>query len=353
MKLFRWMHDVALASQCAALPDDEAAARAHALLGGNGCTSETPHVTQTLRPTRAQHGAKFVALMLFASVVSLATQPAHAMKSIGKSAGPTTPYLPDFSATYANHTGHVGYGNATPHRMLIETYPIRCAPHERGVNSANFSITLQKLSVTPADARHTRLIFWDRGVQHFNTQIWMPHEPVGSVKTLNFNIGALPPNGGMVHMNDGHGLNLLRDRDFSFSVNDDAGVMQAKLVYQCAGHAPAQAQMGATNAYAAQTPDVSMPPPQQPPVDRYGRITHSTNFGTPADTPCPHLNSSHGRNLIGSLLIMRRIAPNADTVCARRGAPNGFSQIVFTSCAMDARGSSYGLMTRATVTCNS
>ena len=131
------------------MSDDEAAARAHALLDGNGCTSETPHLMQTSRPARAQHGAKFVALMLFASVVSLATQPAHAMKSIGKSAGPTTPYLPDFSATYANHTGHVGYGNATPHRMLIETFPTRCAPHERGVNSANFSITLQKLSVTP------------------------------------------------------------------------------------------------------------------------------------------------------------------------------------------------------------
>ena len=68
--------------------------------------------------------------------------------------------------------------------------------------------------------------------------------------------------------------------------------------------------------------------PHQPPVDRFGRITYSTNFGTPADTPCPHLNSAYGRGMIGSQLIMRRIAPNADTVCARRGAPNGF----FTNC---------------------
>ena len=93
--------------------------------------------------------------------------------------------------------------------------------------------------------------------------------------------------------------------------------------------------------------------PHQPPVDRFGRITYSTNFGTPADTPCPHLNSAYGRGMIGSQLIMRRIAPNADTVCARRGAPNGFSQIVFTSCAMDARGPSHGLITRANFTCNS
>ena len=291
--------------------------------------------------------AMLVGLVLFL------TLPAHAMQAVGKSAGPTTPFLPDFSPAYANHTGHVGYGNATPHRMLIETFPVRCAAHASGVNSATFSITLRKLSSTVGDAGWTRLIFWDRGVQHFNTRIWSPHEPVGSVKTLNFNIAALPPSGGMVHANDGHGLNLLRDRDFSFSVNDDAGVVQAKLTYQCAGHTVAQGHIGVASTYAPLVPNVSVPTPHQPPVDRFGRITYSTNFGTPADTPCPHLNSAYGRGMIGSQLIMRRIAPNADTVCARRGAPNGFSQIVFTSCAMDARGPSYGLITRATVTCNS
>ena len=181
----------------------------------------------------------------------------------------------------------------------------------------------------------------------------MPHEPVGSVKTLNFNIAALPPSGGMVHANDGYGLNLLRDRDFSFSVNDDAGVMQAKLTYQCAEHALAQGHNGVTNAYAPLMPDAPPTMQHQPQLDQFGRITYSTNFSTPADTPCPHLNSAYGRAMIGSQLIMRRIAPNADIVCARHGAPNGFSQIVFTSCAMDARGPSHGLMTRATVTCNS
>ena len=353
MKLFQWMDDEARACQCAAMTNDDAAASANALLRGNGCIAQTPHLIQTWCPSRVQQGAKWVALMLFASVISLATQPAHAMKTVGKSAGPTTPYLPDFSPGYASKAGHIGYGNSAPHQTLLETLPIRCAPHEHGVSSANFSITLQKLSVTPADARHTRLIFWDRGAQHFNTQIWMPHEPVGSVKTLNFNIGALPQNGGMVHMNDGYGLNLLRDRDFSFSVNDDAGVMQAKLTYQCAGHALAQGHNGVTNAYAPLMLDAPPTMQHQPQLDRFGRITYSTNFSTPADTPCPHLNSAYGRAMIGSQLIMRRIAPNADIVCARRGAPNGFSQIVFTSCAMDARGPSHGLITRATVTCNS
>ena len=135
--------------------------------------------------------------------------------------------------------------------------------------------------------------------------------------------------------------------------NDDAGVMQAKLTYQCAAHAVAQGNIGATSNYASLMPDVPPPTPHQPPVDQFGRITYSTNFGTSADTPCPHLNSAYGRGMIGSQLIMRRIAPNAETVCARRGAPNGFSQIVFTSCAMDARGPSHGLITRANVTCNS
>ena len=135
--------------------------------------------------------------------------------------------------------------------------------------------------------------------------------------------------------------------------NDDAGVMQAKLTYQCAGHAVAHGNTGTTSTYAPVMPDVSLPTPMQPQVDQFGRITDSTNFGTPADTPCPHFNSASGRGLIGSQLIMRRIAPNADTVCARRGSPNGFSQIVFTSCAMEARGPSHGLMTRATVTCHS
>ena len=106
--------------------------------------------------------------------------------------------------------------------------------------------------------------------------------------------------------------------------NEDAGVMQAKLTYQCAGHAVAHGNTGTTSTYAPVMPDVSLPTPMQPPVDQFGRITDSTNFGTPADT-----------------------------VCARRGAPNGFSQIVFTSCAMDARGPSHGLVTRANVTCNS
>ena len=119
MELFRWMDDEARVSQCAEIANNDAAARANALLHGNGCIAETPHLMQTSRPTRAQHGAKFVALMLFASVVSLATQPAYATKSVGKSAGPTTPYLPDFSPGYASKAGHIGYGNTAPHQTLL------------------------------------------------------------------------------------------------------------------------------------------------------------------------------------------------------------------------------------------
>lgn len=302
------------------------------------------------------------ALLLLASAALLAMQPAHATQVVQKSAGPTTPYLPDFQAVYANRAGEVGYGNQVPHKLFLETLPVRCGPHQRGVGSATFFITLKKITSTVAGAKQTQLAFWDNGKAHFNTQVWSLNDPAGATKVFSFNLGSLPPVGGMVHMNDGFALNLLRDRDFSFSVTHDASVLNAKLQYQCRTHSQSSGYVDPNNVYSPSTPmpipaPSSMPPAlvagaQQGPVDQFGRITYSTNFGTPSDTPCPHLNSAYGRAMINSQLIMRRVAPNADTVCARRGAPNGFAQIVFTSCAIDARGPAYGLMTRATVTCN-
>ena len=129
--------------------------------------------------------------------------------------------------------------------------------------------------------------------------------------------------------------------------NDDAGVMQAKLTYQCAGHAVAHGNTGTTSTYAPVMPDVSLPTPMQPQVDRFGRITYSTNFGTPADTPCPHLNSAYGRGMIGSQLIMRRIAPNADTVCARPVARAHYTRQLYLQFLTKHR-----LLRRRAPTCN-
>lgn len=261
------------------------------------------------------------AAILAAILASFATVASHA-DSVGKTNGATTPLLSDFSSTYASKANQIGYQNHHLHHTFLETFAARCgAPHMR-VNAATFTITLRKLGITPRDAEWTRLIFWDRGAEHFNTRIWSPHEPAGSVKTLRFNIAALPRAGGQVKMNDGWGLALLADRDFSFSVNDDASVLSARLDYQCVG------AQGNTSA-GGYTPTAS------------GGISFRTaipvGYQGPNDAPCSQPGIAFARADAYRSTYLTRITPGTDSNCRSHGSRQGiYTRVVFLSCTAGA-----------------
>ena len=101
MKLFRWMNDEAHSHRCAALANGDAGASVAALPRNDERISGIRRPMLTQRRIGLQHRAKFVALMLIAGAITLATQPAIAMKLVGKSVGPTIPFLPHFSSAYA------------------------------------------------------------------------------------------------------------------------------------------------------------------------------------------------------------------------------------------------------------
>ncbi len=256
---------------------------------------------------------------------------AHANDVI-RNAGGSTPNLADFSPGYAKKAPGVGYGNGQVHQMFLETLPARCnAPHERVV-SASFFLTVRKLSTTPADAQHTQLKFWDRGVEHFSTEIWKSHEPAGAVKTVTYNIAGLPPINNFVRFNDGSGMALLADRDFSFSVNDDAGVISARLHYQC-GHRGGN--FGQTHASQPGAP-VSAVSSSSGPI----RFNSAYGIGPGMQTavPCPGINVIYGRGAINNVPFVRTVQAWADKTCASRGSPYGFHSVRVQSCNPTSNG---------------
>jgi hypothetical protein len=307
-------------------------------------------------PTQRSSGLTLVSAIVLAACAASS----HAV-TVGRNTGGSTPHLPDFNAGYAKQAHVIGYGNMQPHRTFIETLPARCAAPNERPHSATFSITVRKLTTLARDAHRTQLKFWDRGIEHFSTQIWSPNEPVGSVKTLNYSVNQLPPVGGRVRMNDGWGMALLADRDFSFSVNDDAGVISARLHYQCAPRAGAL--VGAQNQVGSS--------PNYPPavtafnnvngnstgggIDATGRITFRTSYGIgphlKLSVPCPRPNTAFGRGAIPNVPLVNQLQRWADAQCTNRGAPGGFVSMRFDACTSDGPGPDRGYHAPVQVTC--
>jgi hypothetical protein len=154
---------------------------------------------------------------------------AHAL-TVTKNAGATTPVLSDFSAVFANHPTKIGYGPSKSNGMFLETFRTQC-PAGSKVSAANFSITVQR---GQGDSGNDGLAFWDNQVAAFSTHIW-GNEPQNATKTLSYNLASLPAVGAPVLANNGMGLGLVGDGDFSFSVQDDTSVLSATLEYSCEG----------------------------------------------------------------------------------------------------------------------
>jgi hypothetical protein len=173
--------------------------------------------------------------ILAATLLSIVCASAASAVTVSKNSGPTTPTLSDFSTAFANHPNKAGYNNTTPDRMFVETFRATC-PQGQKVTSANFSITVRKLTQGANRGDNDALAFWDGPPNPvFNTYLWAATDAPGTTKTLNYNIGALPPAGGGVISSPGNGLGLLSDFDFSFSVQDDTSVLSATLDYKCEG----------------------------------------------------------------------------------------------------------------------
>ena len=278
---------------------------------------------------------------LAAACTTLALGAAAHAADIVRNAGGSTPNLSDFSPIYAKKAPGVGYGNGQAHQMFLETLPARCgAPHER-VIAASFFLTVRKLSTTLADAQHTQLKFWDRGVEHFSTTIWQPHEPVGAVKTVTYNIAGLPSPNRMVRHNDGWGMALLADRDFSFSVNDDAGVLSARLHYQCGHRGGNYAGASASQPTFYPLPlsnSTSAPTVGIGPGSVTFRGSHGIGPHLVQSVPCPHTNVNFGRAAINNSPFMAHVQNFADTQCANRGAPRGFYSVRIQSCNPNSNG---------------
>jgi hypothetical protein len=155
---------------------------------------------------------------------------AHAVV-VSKNSGPTTPNLSDFPASFQSYPFKGGYNETSANRMFMETFQAGC-PAGHKATTANFSITVKKLG---GQSSNDALAFWDSQQQAWGTKIWSGSEPIGTVKSYNLNLAALPPVGGNVTHNTGLGIGLLSDGDFSFTVQDDTAVSTATLVYTCAG----------------------------------------------------------------------------------------------------------------------
>ena len=121
-----------------------------------------------------------------------------------KSSGPTTPTLSDFSNAFVGHPNQVGYNNTAADRMFLETFQTPCAKGQK-VLSAHFSITVRKLTKGANGGDNDALAFWDNKIAVFNTYLWTAADPAGTIKTLNYNVAALPPRRWRCHRESGCG----------------------------------------------------------------------------------------------------------------------------------------------------
>ncbi len=181
-----------------------------------------------------------IAVACAISLVAVGAQAAF----ISKSSGATTPTPSDFSAPFAGHPNKVGYNHPNANGMFLETFQAKC-PTGQKVGSALFKIKVKKLGAGTSSSDNDALAFWDGGAVAFNTYLWSASDAVGAVKTLNFNMAALPPVGaGVINSPNsgagGSGMALFNDADFSFSVQDDTSVLEASLEYSCSPDEPAR-----------------------------------------------------------------------------------------------------------------
>ena len=141
-------------------------------------------------------------------------------------------------------------------------------------------------------------------------------EPVGAVKTVTYNIAGLPPVNSMVRHNDVWGMALLADCDFSFSVNDDAGVLSARLRYQCGHRGTHQG-----NLPVAQTGSFGASPPVASGAIHF-RSAVPVGYQQTNDAPCGQPGIAFNR---------------ADAQCRKYGSRQGiYSRVVFRSCTLGA-----------------
>jgi hypothetical protein len=106
--------------------------------------------------------------------------------------------------------------------------------------------------------------------------------------------------------------------------------------------------------YARQSPVYV--PNVVPSAPAYPRpLTFRSTYGIGANrartTPCPQLGVIHRRDAISYVDMLRVNQPSMDAQCAKRGAPGGFSSVVYRSCEPSEAGLQFGLHTQADVTC--
>jgi hypothetical protein len=274
--------------------------------------------------------------------------------AVYRDSGTPTPNLSAFVPRYVQNPRRVGYGNMEEHRMFLETFRTHCKPPKMLVDSASFVITLRKLSSTVADADLSRLVFWQNGVERFNTHIWSPNEPAGTVKTLRFHLASLPPVGGAVRVNDGRGLDLLTGGDFSFSVNDDASVLSARLNYRCGserGNPSAQPGSEISNQSYNPAPAITLPATPSPSGPTF-RAKIPVGSNSPGDAPCTRPGSAYTRANMRDSTYLTRVRAGLDQQCRGHGSQQGiFSSAVFSACTAGTPDGRISYFVEIDVTC--
>lgn len=170
-------------------------------------------------------------------VVAASLCSALILAPMGAHAQSVAPALRQFDPQPTAEDFDFGPLHARAENTFTDTLPVHCLRPPHALAAAIFAITLRNPATGAQRAQPLRLSFWDRGIEHFILRVWSGHELAGAVKTLRFDLAALPPAGGPVLRNTGHGMRLLRNRDFSFSVSDRTAVVQATLSYRCADDA--------------------------------------------------------------------------------------------------------------------
>ncbi len=151
--------------------------------------------------------------------------------------GAATPTLSDFNASY--QTNYVGahYQNPADTQLFMETLPLKCPAHSRPTHAR---LTLQ---LTKAHAMNAPGLigFWENGQAWLNSSIWTNAEPLGTNKTVVFDLSTVPSVGHFIAPGVkithnavlGNANSLVYDRDLSFSVSKHTMVRQATLSFQC------------------------------------------------------------------------------------------------------------------------
>lgn len=157
---------------------------------------------------------------------------------IGRGSNSPVPLHSEFRSTT------LGYGSATTpqqwratyddthvNRMFIETFRLKI-PKGCHVVRASFQIRLKNLG---AQNYNDSLYITQNGNHLYGQKIWNNGEVVGTPKFLMLNLGNLPTGNHVLTGSSANILGSLNDRKFSFFVQDDTSVNDAKLIYHLGG----------------------------------------------------------------------------------------------------------------------